>query len=81
MNILIDSITGPTIQTRLKDQALGYWNNDIIYARLAPAVLEELRRLTPRDEKGLLKNKLFQLLTDALAAQNSRITSEKCSHS
>jgi hypothetical protein len=43
---------------------VGHWTNDIIYARLAPAVLEELRRLTPRDGKGRLKNKLFQFLTD-----------------
>lgn len=41
----------------------GHWTNDIIYARLAPAVLDELRRQTPRDAKGRLKNKLFQRLT------------------
>jgi P63C domain len=43
---------------------VGHWTNDIVYARLAPAVLDELRRLTPRDENGRLKNKLFQFLTD-----------------
>lgn len=36
----------------------------IVYRRLAPGVLQELRRLTPRDEKGRLKNKLFQRLTE-----------------
>lgn len=42
---------------------IGHWTNDIIYARLAPAVLEELKRRAPRDEKGRLKAKLFQMLT------------------
>jgi hypothetical protein len=34
-----------------------------VYARLAPAVLEELRKQTPRDAAGRLKHKLFQRLT------------------
>ena len=42
---------------------VGHWTNDIVYARLAPGVLEELRRLTPRDDKGRLKDKLTQRLT------------------
>ncbi len=42
---------------------IGHWTNDIIYARLAPAVLEELKRRATRDEKGRLKAKLFQMLT------------------
>lgn len=42
---------------------VGHWTNDIIYARLAPAVLEELKRRIPRDDKGRPKHKLFQLLT------------------
>jgi hypothetical protein len=37
---------------------------DLVYVRLAPGVLEELKRLTPRDEKGRLKHKLFQRLTE-----------------
>ncbi len=37
---------------------------DLIYARLAPGVYEELRRITPRDDKGRLKHKLFQRLTE-----------------
>jgi P63C domain len=37
---------------------------DLVYARLAPGVLQELQRLTPRDEKGRLKHKLFQRLTE-----------------
>jgi hypothetical protein len=36
---------------------------DLIYSRLAPGVLEELRKLSPKDEKGRRKNKLFQWLS------------------
>jgi hypothetical protein len=34
-----------------------------LYKRLAPSVLEELRRRIPRDDKRRLKKKLFQGLT------------------
>jgi len=37
--------------------------SDLVYMRLAPGVLEQLRALTPRDEKGRLKNKLHQRLS------------------
>ena len=47
-----------------RPSVLGHWTNNIVYKRLAPGVLQELRRLTPRDEKGRLKNKLFQRLTE-----------------
>jgi hypothetical protein len=47
-----------------KPQYIGHLTNDLIYSRLAPGVLEELRRLTPRNEKGKLKHRLFQRLTD-----------------
>jgi P63C domain len=36
---------------------------DLVYSRLAPGVLEELRRMTPKNEKGRRKTKLFQGLT------------------
>jgi len=36
---------------------------DLVYSRLAPGVLEELRRMTPKDDKGRRKAKLFQGLT------------------
>jgi hypothetical protein len=35
----------------------------IVYARLAPGVLEELRRKNPVTEKGYRENKHFQYLT------------------
>jgi P63C domain len=37
--------------------------NDIVYKRLAPGVLDELRRVTPRDDKGRTKHRYFQRLT------------------
>jgi hypothetical protein len=43
---------------------VGKITNDIIYARLAPGVREELHSATPRDAKGRLKHKLFQRLTN-----------------
>lgn len=43
---------------------IGHWTNNVIYRRLAPGVLDELRRLTPRTESGRLKHRLFQHLTD-----------------
>jgi hypothetical protein len=47
-----------------KPQYIGHLTNDLVYSRLAPGVLDELRALTPRNEKGHLKNKLFQRLTE-----------------
>jgi hypothetical protein len=43
---------------------VGHWTNNIVYKRLAPGVLEELRRLTPRTQSGEFKQKLFQRLTE-----------------
>lgn len=42
---------------------VGHWTNDIVYERLAPGVLEELKRITPRDEKGRAKHRYHQRLT------------------
>lgn len=42
----------------------GHLTNDIIYKRLAPGVLEMLKASTPKDEKGRLKHRLFQRLTE-----------------
>ena len=46
-----------------RPQYFGHLTTDIIYRRLAPAVLDELKRATPKDKKGRNKNKLFQKLT------------------
>lgn len=46
-----------------KPKYFGHLTNDIIYARLAPSVLEELHRVTPRDSKGRLKQHMHRRLT------------------
>jgi hypothetical protein len=51
-------------EQRKRPVLVGKITNDIVYDRLAPGVRQELHRLTPRDEKGRLKQKLFQRLTD-----------------
>jgi P63C domain len=42
---------------------VGKLTNQVVYERLAPGVLEELKRITPRTEKGALKHKYHQRLT------------------
>jgi hypothetical protein len=46
-----------------RPQYFGHLTNDIVYRRLAPGVLRELKSVTPRDEGGRLKHRLFQRLT------------------
>ncbi len=46
-----------------RPQYFGHLTNDIIYKRLAPQVLVELKKATEKDTKGRLKTKLFQSLT------------------
>lgn len=47
-----------------KPQYFGLLTNNIIYARLAPSVLEELKKATPRDSKGRHKQQLHRRLTE-----------------
>ncbi len=47
-----------------RPQYFGSITNDIVYKRLAPGVLEELKRVTPRSASGRHKDKLFQRLTE-----------------
>lgn len=51
-------------KSRARPGVIGHWTNNIVYKRLAPGVWEEINRLTPRGDKGKLKHKLFQRLTD-----------------
>jgi hypothetical protein len=46
-----------------KPQYFGHLTNNIVYARLAPRVLEELKKITPRDDRGRHKHRLHQHLT------------------
>lgn len=47
-----------------RPQYFGHLTNDIVYKRLAPGVLEELKKVTPRDDKGRRRHKYFQRLTE-----------------
>jgi P63C domain len=47
-----------------KPQYFGLLTNDIVYRRLAPGVLEELRNTTPRGTDGRLKHHLHRRLTE-----------------
>lgn len=46
-----------------RPQYFGHLTNDIVYRRLAPGVLDELKRVQRRTDTGRPKDKLFQRLT------------------
>lgn len=46
-----------------RPQYFGLLTTDIVYRRLAPGVLEELRRVSEKSDNGKAKHKLFQKLT------------------
>lgn len=46
-----------------RPKLVGRLTSDIVYQRLAPGVLSELKRKTPRDEKGRLKQHYHRWLT------------------
>ena len=50
-------------RTLKRPSVVGKYTNDIVYERLAPGVLEELKRVNPIDEKGRRKQKHHQWLT------------------
>ncbi len=47
-----------------RPRLVGRLTNDIIYSRLAPGVLDELKKKNPKDQRGRLKRKHFQWLTE-----------------
>lgn len=47
-----------------RPQYFGHLTNDVIYRRLAPGVLAELRNAVPKAPSGRRKHALFQKLTD-----------------
>ena len=53
---IADSVKRPAL--------VGKLTNNVVYSRLAPGVLEELRRQTPRDDKGRLKHHLHRRLSE-----------------
>jgi transcriptional regulator with XRE-family HTH domain len=42
---------------------VGYWINDVVYERLGPMVLTELKKVNPKNDNGNRKGKLHQYLT------------------
>jgi P63C domain len=42
---------------------VGHYTRDLVFERLAPGLLPELEKLSPKDEKGNRQNKLHQWLT------------------
>lgn len=47
-----------------RPQVVGKWINDIVYERIGPMVLKELRELNPKDARGHRRFNHFQFLTD-----------------
>lgn len=56
-------LTPSAAEASRRPQYFGKLTNDIIYSRLAPGVLEELKRVQERGATGRPKHKLFQKLT------------------
>jgi hypothetical protein len=50
-----DSLKRPSV--------VGRYTNDLVYARLAPSLVEELKKKNPRNDKGVAKSKDHQWLT------------------
>ncbi|WP_425581109.1 P63C domain-containing protein [Terrabacter aerolatus] len=59
----------------------GLITNDVVYKRLAPGILEELQRQTPKSSSGRPKNKLHQRLTPDMGTQSCVSTSPLSSQS
>lgn len=53
----------PLEVAKKRPQYFGHLTNNLVYYRLAPGVLEELKKLSPADARGYRKTKLFQGLT------------------
>lgn len=47
-----------------RPQYIGHLTNDLVYKRLAPGVLRELQRITPRTRKGHRKHAFHQRLSE-----------------
>lgn len=45
---------------------VGHYTRDLVFERLGPGVLEELEKLTPRDESGNRPNKMHSWLSDEI---------------
>ena len=50
--------------SQAKPALVGKLTNDVVYSRLAPGILDELKRSTPRDDHGRLKHHYHRRLTE-----------------
>jgi hypothetical protein len=50
------SVKRPTVVVKI--------TNDLVYKRIAPGVFDELKKITPRDDKGRTKHRYFQRLSE-----------------
>ena len=55
-----------------RNQIVGHFTNDIVYARMEDYLLDHLRQINPKDEEGERKNKHHQWLTDDFGVQELR---------
>jgi hypothetical protein len=53
----------PLEKAKKRPKYFGKLTNNLVYCRLAPGVLSELKKMSPADERGYRKTKLFQGLT------------------
>ena len=61
---LIASLRGwPASYALKRPSVVGHYTNDLVYSRLAPGLLAELKAKTPRFPSGTLRNKHFQWFT------------------
>lgn len=60
-------------EVRQMPSYVGHLTNDLVYARLAPGVLSELRRKNPVTESGRRKHKHHQWLTDEVGDPKLRV--------
>lgn len=59
----LKGLSYPTMEGGQKPGYVGHWTNDIVYSRIAPGVLTELRNLNPRTDNRGRKRKFHQFLT------------------
>lgn len=55
-----------------KTGVLGKWTNNLIYARIAPGILSQLKIRNPKTDKGRREHKHFQFLTDDIGEPKLR---------
>ena len=55
-----------------RPSVLGHWTNDLIYSRLAPGLLKQLKIRNAKNEKGFRPHKNFQFLTDEIGEPRLR---------